>query len=257
MAIDNDTACWACSKCKHFYALNSRNFHKNKNSRTGFVSICKLCACRIVRDWGEKNADYVRDRAKQYYADHADHIKVRVREYSINHADDLRISRKRYYEENKDVITSKNKEWVDAHPDEVKAIKKAYIERDPERRRKQAREYHHRHPELSREQARRSRRNNPATARRSYTEYRKRKMNAEGTYTNEDVRNIFEDQNERCFFCGITLFWNIPADYHIDHLKPLNRGGSNWPDNIVIACPSCNSSRQDRTVEEWQKVRGW
>lgn len=257
MATTNDTACQACSKCKHFFALNAENFHKDKRTKTGFVWLCKPCACQKSRDWGRDNAEYVCEKHKQYYRDNAEHLKAYAKDYARNNPDKIKSANKIHYQKNKDAIDARNKEWAEKHPERVKEIKRAYIERDPERRRKQAREYPHRHPERTKERARLGRRNYPATARRSYTEYRKRKMNAEGTYTNQDVRNLFEDQEERCFFCGIRISWNIPADYHIDHLMPLNRGGSNWPDNLVLACGSCNSSRQDRTVEEWQKVRGW
>jgi 5-methylcytosine-specific restriction endonuclease McrA len=43
----------------------------------------------------------------------------------------------------------------------------------------------------------------------------------------------------RCWMCGRL------ADA-IDHVKPLARGGSDWPANLRPACKSCNSSKRDR-----------
>jgi 5-methylcytosine-specific restriction endonuclease McrA len=32
---------------------------------------------------------------------------------------------------------------------------------------------------------------------------------------------------------------------------PLSRGGSNGPENIVIACPTCNLAKKDKMPHEW------
>lgn len=41
----------------------------------------------------------------------------------------------------------------------------------------------------------------------------------------------------------------------IDHLVPLARGGLHQPSNIVAACGSCNSSKCDRLITEWERAR--
>lgn len=80
---------------------------------------------------------------------------------------------------------------------------------------------------------------------------------AEGTYTPEDIQRIFYDQNERCAYCGITLYWSIANDIHIDDVHPLAKGGTNWPDNLACSCADCNLSKGDKTLEEWYATRGW
>jgi hypothetical protein len=49
----------------------------------------------------------------------------------------------------------------------------------------------------------------------------------------------------QCVFCG------SPANLSTDHLIPRNRGGDDSPDNLVLACTTCNSSRGDKGVFEW------
>lgn len=70
---------------------------------------------------------------------------------------------------------------------------------------------------------------------------------AEGQHTMEDVLDILESQNWFCMAC--------PADlkdgYHVDHIVPLTRGGSNWPSNLQGLCPACNLSKGDRLMSEW------
>jgi hypothetical protein len=48
-----------------------------------------------------------------------------------------------------------------------------------------------------------------------------------------------------CVFCGSRD--NLSSD----HLIPRNRGGDDSADNLVLACRSCNSSRNDKGVFEW------
>lgn len=54
----------------------------------------------------------------------------------------------------------------------------------------------------------------------------------------------------QCCYCGKSLKDAAPADVTLDHLVPRNvkvahGGGGNESTNLVTACRSCNSSRQD------------
>ncbi len=50
---------------------------------------------------------------------------------------------------------------------------------------------------------------------------------------------------KNCVFCGST------EDLTTDHLIPVNRGGDDSADNLVLSCQACNSSRGDKGVFEW------
>lgn len=49
-----------------------------------------------------------------------------------------------------------------------------------------------------------------------------------------------------CFYCG-------QESGHIerDHVEPLSRGGKDVPENILLACRSCNRSKGPRFLLEW------
>lgn len=54
-----------------------------------------------------------------------------------------------------------------------------------------------------------------------------------------------------CCYCGANLKNSEPADVTLDHLVPRNPlvahgSGGNENTNLVTACRSCNSSRQDK-----------
>lgn len=39
--------------------------------------------------------------------------------------------------------------------------------------------------------------------------------------------------------------------YHVDHVHPIAKGGSNGRENIVLACRKCNLSKRDRLPIEF------
>ena len=53
-----------------------------------------------------------------------------------------------------------------------------------------------------------------------------------------------------CVYCGATQE-SSGAHLHLDHLTPKSEGGSDSPSNLVLACRSCNSRRQARTLAQW------
>jgi 5-methylcytosine-specific restriction endonuclease McrA len=82
--------------------------------------------------------------------------------------------------------------------------------------------------------------------------YRGRKVNAEGDHTPEDIEALLNWQNFLCAGCDVDL---TTRAYHIDHIMPLSRGGSNWPWNLQILCPTCNISKSDKHPDDWVKPK--
>ena len=64
-----------------------------------------------------------------------------------------------------------------------------------------------------------------------------------GTVTLSDVKALY-DMGGGCAYCG------APAE-HVDHATPLARGGSGGPENLVLACATCNCSKGTQTVLEF------
>lgn len=52
----------------------------------------------------------------------------------------------------------------------------------------------------------------------------------------------------RCKACGADL---TKTPWHVDHVHPKSRGGSEKPENFQILCASCNTSKGAKTMEEW------
>src|SRR5262245_21028065 len=58
------------------------------------------------------------------------------------------------------------------------------------------------------------------------------------------------DGGDRCHFC-LELFAVGGVQPTIDHLVPLAAGGSNALTNLVLACPSCNGRKGQRSAEDF------
>jgi 5-methylcytosine-specific restriction endonuclease McrA len=65
---------------------------------------------------------------------------------------------------------------------------------------------------------------------------------AEGFHTAEDIQRICTVQNGKCAICKE----KVGKKFHVDHVQPLTKGGSNWPANLQILCGSCNRRKHNR-----------
>lgn len=62
----------------------------------------------------------------------------------------------------------------------------------------------------------------------------------------EVVRLVETRAGQRCEYCRMHQSLQ-GASFHIEHILPRSRGGSDDPDNLALACPSCNLHKSDRS----------
>lgn len=73
------------------------------------------------------------------------------------------------------------------------------------------------------------------------------KLGAQGTHTAKDIQQQFDRQKGKCYYCKV----KVGKNYHVDHVIPLVRGGSDGPENLVIACSTCNQRKNKKLPHEW------
>jgi hypothetical protein len=67
---------------------------------------------------------------------------------------------------------------------------------------------------------------------------------------------ILERDKWTCQMCGIRVHdrhtgnWNTPDKAHIDHIKPISKGGNSDPSNLQVLCRTCNQSKADKNEEQ-------
>jgi 5-methylcytosine-specific restriction endonuclease McrA len=107
------------------------------------------------------------------------------------------------------------------------------------------RRYRAKHPERVREAHKRWRLRNLAWYRNKEARRKSQKAGLLATLTVDEWEEILDEYSHLCAYCG------VQGEMTQDHVIPLSRGGDYTKDNIVPACKSCNSSKRDRTPNEW------
>lgn len=79
---------------------------------------------------------------------------------------------------------------------------------------------------------------------------RARKFAAGGSFTADDIKQIYQDQSGLCNGCQCDL---EKSSYHVDHIMPLILMGSNRKENLQLLCPKCNLSKGGMTPTSWRE----
>lgn len=145
-----------------------------------------------------------------------------------------------------------------ANPDKERERTDRWAKANPVRKRSHSQKWREANPDAWRESNRRSKQANQ----QKYTDrqradyalnpekYRtvERRRRAQikgggGTHTAADLEKIFAAQGGRCAYCRADL---KRKKKHVDHIKPLAKGGSNGRANLQYLCAPCNHTKSAR-----------
>lgn len=176
------------------------------------------------RKWHEEHPDYI----KQWYAEHREYMREHDREYHALHREERNAQSHAYYLANRTGRLAKQRQYYLEHKEE----RDTYAAR----RRQE-------HKEEIRATIDAWRRRNPEMVKTQSNRRRARKAQAEGSYTAEDWLAILDKYGHKCLKCGTT------ENITVDHIIPLSKGGTNYPDNLQPLCAHCNSSKKTRYAD--------
>ncbi|MCZ7539701.1 MAG: HNH endonuclease [Anaerolineae bacterium] len=208
-----------CSARRHRHYENNRE-HILEQSRR-WKQENKERRAKTHRAWYDANRETILAKGRQGYHENREYNARRARRYHESHREQRSKARREYYENNRERTLSQNRQWYQNNKEKRLAKSRLWRQANPERAR--------------------------ALCRVSQHVRRARKRNAAGTHTADDIQRQYEAQHGRCWWCNCDL----NGVYHADHLIPLSRGGGDAPENIVIACSSCNSSKGSKLPHEW------
>ena len=212
-----------CSKCKAEYPATTEYFARAKNRRDGLYQQCRPC------HRASKNKDYRK------------HIEAR---------------------------RAAAREWHHANRDEIRRRDGERYSANPEKARRQSREYHARHRDLFNERQRAARAQNPQAHRSEVSQWRRthpelakqashrrllrqKQAAAKGVkYPQRERSRLYLVQHGTWYYCQKHVEL---SDCEIDHVIPISRGGTNEPDNLVLACSLCNARKHDKLPHEWSE----
>ncbi len=237
-----------CRTCKEVKPATPEFFHRGPSGKDGLRGTCKACRIQTSKEEYRKYALHRTEEQKerrrqyreQYRETHKERIQQRGRDFSRQYYWEHKQNRQQYYQDHREHYQEYHRHHRKTHSEELKAYHEAHRQHINTRshlwrqsHQAQVQEYRKTHREQD----------------RAYVHKRRaHKMSQGGSYTTQDIERKFRAQKKKCYYCHKPL-----SHYHIEHVVPLSRGGSNAPDNVVLACPSCNNSKHARLPHEWPK----
>lgn len=227
-------------------------FHRNKATDDELHRCCKCC--RQIE-------------SLQRYVTHKTEIKASAKKYTEEHSEERKVYQAIYYQANRSRVDAVTRSWVELHPERRKQITLASYHKNKDKPRNKCyrQAYERQRPKRLQKQSKRAnnwRKENPEKARardrRMYLKHRERyiakahrrrisELTAQGAHTASDLKLLYQSQKGLCWWCSKP----VAQKYHVDHRIPLSRGGTNAPENLCIACPSCNLSKGAKLPQEW------
>jgi 5-methylcytosine-specific restriction endonuclease McrA len=162
-----------------------------------------------------------------------------------------------------------NKNWRKNNPEKVRELRRTYAKNNPEKVAAGKLRHYEKHKERMLANSKKRRldniehykalnkawRENNRQAVRTLNRNRKLRLKmVEGKHSASDVSNILKLQKNKCAACTVVI---SGKDYHVDHIQPIALGGSNWPSNLQILCPTCNMSKGAKKPEDFYAGLGY
>lgn len=190
----------------------------------GHVAERRTCDWKCVACNNERKKEAARNKR----ARDPEKGRVACRKWRANHPDRMMAAVTAWKDRNKEKeLEGKRRRWGRA------------ADKYSERRRKKYAE----NPEIFRLRVRKWNSNNPEKVAAIGRSKHAKRRGAPGVHTAADVLAIFKMQKCRCAYCSVSL---KDRTYHVDHIKPLSRGGHNDRTNLQILCPTCNMRKYNK-----------
>jgi 5-methylcytosine-specific restriction endonuclease McrA len=235
-----------CAKCKA--EKPKTDFSKQKKCSDGLQHNCKAC----FADYYAANRERFAAARSAYYSSNREHIASAVAVYRASNQERIAA----YRAANRERILAEKAAYYQANRERLLAEKAVYRAANRERDAAKSAAYRSKNRERCAAQRRAYRAANPEKVAESNRNRRAIKRNADGRHTAADVRRIFEHQQGLCANCLCKLFKSGKKKFHVDHIMPLARGGSNDRLNLQCLCPQCNLSKNAKDPIAWAREQG-
>ncbi|MEU2002008.1 HNH endonuclease signature motif containing protein [Rhodococcus sp. NPDC019627] len=191
-----------CNRCKQEKPFEE--FGKLTHAPDGLQYTCRGCRRSRQRAYYAANREAFAAKGKVRYQENKEKILAVNKVWRDANPDKCREYSRRHYEENKDSILDYQRRWADANRDK----RRLYVKRYDEKHRAQHRAY-------------------MAVRNGQITHSRVAKISP------ERIASRMTYFGNKCWMCG------GPFE-HVDHVKPISKGGPHMLSNIRPACAPCN-----------------
>lgn len=258
-----------CNKCNRELPATTECFHRNKTKKDGLQSICKECKSKENRAYNQANQENISKQSRKYYEENKDKISEYHKIYYEENKSEINKQHKEYYQNNRETILENTKEYYENNKEHIKEYKKEYYEMNKKKVSQYHKEYYQENrkavlkrvtryrienEDIIKEKKRIYNIENPGNNKIRAQRYRTKKRNLPATLAEQQWKQIKEDFNNECAYCGKTKNQQIEKygeDLHQEHFIPLSKGGGYTHNNIIPSCKGCNCSKNDKDFFEW------
>ncbi|THJ36180.1 HNH endonuclease [Lampropedia aestuarii] len=237
MSEMEDTASKKCSKCQQEKPRSA--FYKCIACLDGLRGECKPCVAAKQKLYNKENAEQISTQKKERYWEDPEKRRAIARKYAAENVEAARARAKARY-------------W--ANRDRLLADAKAYVEVNRERVNQQRAQYRLVNRNELRQRSRLFYRVNKERLQPGRKAAKAMRRGAEGVVTKAIVEGLLKRQRSRCVACLCDV---RRSGYHLDHITPLSKGGTNAASNLQILCPPCNLSKSAKHPVDFMQERGW
>lgn len=209
----------------------------------------------------KKNPEYYREKALRAAPKH----RESTRNWAAANKERKKETNRAWLIRNRARVAARMRSWRKANPEKVKAINKICylrnLKKDPACYRKLGKRWKEANPEKVKQASRKSYRKHHASRCKRAKAWRQahpiqvlifgqaRRARKKAAIIEDCSAKIALLKRARfCHWCCCSLASGAAT---IDHVVPLARGGKHCNDNLVAACLSCNTSKNDSLVHEW------
>lgn len=211
----------SCTGCKLEKPISS--FSKDSKSKDGNCFRCKDCMSVQSAAYHAGNKEKIAARKARHELKNPGAQARKALKWRQSHPDKARAGYARYHLENKEKVAAKDAKRYAANPEKaaMQYAKWSAL--------------------------------NPSAVKAKDASRRARLKNAPGSHTKDDINSLIDLQKNKCAICKC----GIQKKYHVDHIQPLAKGGSNDKANLQILCKDCNLNKHAKDPISFMQSKGF
>lgn len=220
---DGHKRCSGCGEIKP-HAM----FYPNARVKDGLYARCNTCCC---------------EQARIYHIEHRNERRAYAQEWAKSNTEKISHQRRQYHASNREKSNTRSLAWREANPERARENDRQWHANN----RARVRAYRSANRERYLFLSRRLRATHPERF-SAYNHRRRARLAAVGGrgITEQDIQAMIYCQQGLCAYCE-----RDGQKLTLDHVIPLDQNGLHDPDNAVMCCGVCNSSKGNRTPEQW------
>jgi predicted RNA-binding Zn-ribbon protein involved in translation (DUF1610 family) len=228
-----------CRKC------GNTEFYKNNK--------CVSCSKKYSAAWSLANPDKQKEMNNKWRLNNIEKIKLNSKIRYDKNPDKYRKMSNNWRSLNKNKSKETSKKWHINNPESKKESDKRYRKKHFDKCKNITDKWRKNNPEKIKSYSNKWRISNPIKVRARACVRRSRQRNADGSFTEKDIKLLMKKQKNKCVACNK----NISKSYHIDHIFPLALGGNNKISNIQLLCPTCNVKKGAKNPIDFMQSMGF